>query len=139
MTIDELYYTVSINERSTVKEVYLEKFKEIYWSLSDEDKQKKLEIISKTFFHILKIHQYSLSEIEINRISELIASIAVTQIPTEQKDSFICGEYEFFRLLYNLSNNDTSNSAKVYELLGEDITDVDWIFSLKKMMSFYTL
>lgn len=132
MTIDELYYTVSINERSTVKEVYLEKFKEIYWSLSDEDKQKKLEIISKTFFHILKIHQYSLSEIEINRISELIASIAVTQIPTEQKDSFICGEYEFFRLLYNLSNNDTSNSAKVYELLGEDITDVDWIFSLKK-------
>lgn len=133
MTIDELYYTVSINERSTVKEVYLEKFKEIYWSLSDEDKQKKLEIISKTFFHILKIHQYSLSEIEINRISELIASIAVTQIPTEQKDSFICGEYEFFRLLYNLSNNDTSNSAKVYELLGEDITDVDWIFSLDKL------
>lgn len=132
MTIDELYDTVSIIERSTVKESHLVRFEEIYWPLSDEDKQKKLDIISKTFFHILKIYPYPLSEDETGRISKLIDSIAATQIPIYQKESFICGEYEFFRLLYNLENNDTSNSAKVYELLGEDITPVDWIFSLKK-------
>lgn len=132
MTIDELYDTVSIIERSTVMESHLLRFEEIYWPLSDEDKQKKLDIISKTFFHILKIYQHPLSEDETDRISKLIASIAVTQIPIYQKESFICGEYEFFRLLNNLKNNDTSNSAKVYELLGEDITPVDWIFSLKK-------
>lgn len=132
MTIDELYNTVSIIERSTVKESHLVRFEEIYWPLSDEDKQKKLDIISKTFFHILKIYPYPLSEDETGRISKLIDSIAATQIPIYQKESFICGEYEFFRLLYNLENNDTSNSAKVYELLGEDITPVDWIFSLKK-------
>ena len=132
MTIDELYDTVSIIERSTVKESHLVRFEEIYWPLSDEDKQKKLDIISKTFFHILKTYPYPLSEDETGRISKLIDSIAATQIPIYQKESFICGEYEFFRLLYNLKNNDTSNSAKVYELLGEDITPVDWIFSLKK-------
>lgn len=132
MTIDELYDTVSIIERSTVKESHLVRFEEIYWPLSDEDKQKKLDIISKTFFHVLKIYPYPLSEDETGRISKLIDSIAATQIPIYQKESFICGEYEFFRLLYNLKNNDTSNSAKVYELLGEDITPVDWIFSLKK-------
>ena len=49
MTIDELYDTVSIIERSTVKESHLVRFEEIYWPLSDEDKQKKLDIISKTF------------------------------------------------------------------------------------------
>lgn len=132
MTIDELYDTVSIIERSTVMESHLVRFEEIYWPLSDEDKQKKLDIISKTFFHILKIYPYPLSEDETGRISKLIESIAATQIPIYQKESFICGEYEFFRLLYNLEKNDTSNSAKVYELLGEDITPVDWIFSLKK-------
>ena len=132
MTIDELYDTVSIIEPSSVMESHLERFKEIYWHLSDEYKQKKLGIISKTFFHILKNCQYPLSEDETDKISELIAAIAVTQIPISQKESFICGEYEFFRLLNNLKNNDTSNSAKVYELLGEDITPVDWIFSLKK-------
>lgn len=132
MTIDELYDTVSIIERSTVKESHLVRFEEIYWPLSDEDKQKKLDTISKTFFHVLKIYPYPLSEDETGRISKLIDSIAATQIPIYQKESFICGEYEFFRLLYNLKNNDTSNSAKVYELLGEDITPVDWIFSLKK-------
>ena len=132
MTIDELYDTVSIIEPSSVMESYLERFKEIYWHLSDEDKQKKLDIISKTFFHILKICQYPLSEDETDKISKLIDAIAATQIPIYQKESFICGEYEFFRLLNNLKNNDTSNSAKVYELLGEDITPVDWIFSLKK-------
>ena len=132
MTIDELYDTVSIIERSTVMESHLVRFEESYWPLSDEDKQKKLDIISKTFFHILKIYPYPLSEDETGRISKLIESIAATQIPIYQKESFICGEYEFFRLLYNLEKNDTSNSAKVYELLGEDITPVDWIFSLKK-------
>ncbi len=132
MTIDELYDTVSIIESHTEIKSYLEKFKEVYWSLDDSEKQGKLAIISKTFFHILKNFQCIPSEEEIDIINELIAAIAVTQIPIYQKEFFICGEYEFFRLLNNLKNNDTSNSAKVYELLGEDITPVDWIFSLKK-------
>lgn len=132
MTIDELYDTVSIIESHTEIKSYLEKFKEVYWSLDDNEKQGKLAIISKTFFHVLKNFQCIPSEEETDIINELITSIAVTQIPIYQKESFICGEYEFFRLLNNLKDNDTSNSAKVYELLGEDITPVDWIFSLKK-------
>ncbi|WP_314043888.1 hypothetical protein [Streptococcus cristatus] len=132
MTIDELYDTVSIIESHTEIKSYLEKFKEVYWSLADNEKQEKLDIISKTFFHILKKFQCIPSEDETDIINELITSIAVTQISKAQEEAFICGEYEFFRLLNNLQINDTSNSAEVYKLLGEDISDVDWIFSLSK-------
>ena len=132
MTIDELYDTVSIIEDHTEIQSYLETFRKVYWSLNDNEKQEKLGIISKTFFHILKNFQCISSEKETDIINELINSIAVTQISKEHKESFICGQYEFFRLLNNLQINDTSKSAEVYELLGEDISDVDWIFSLSK-------
>ena len=132
MTIDELYDTVSIIEDHTEIQSYLETFRKVYWSLNDNEKQEKLDIISKTFFHILKNFQCIFSENETDIINELINSIAVTQISKEHKESFICGQYEFFRLLNNLQTNVTSNSAEVYELLGEDISDVDWIFSLSK-------
>ena len=52
MTIDELYDTVSIIEPSSVMESYLERFKEIYWHLSDEDKQKKQDY-ANDFDHLV--------------------------------------------------------------------------------------
>lgn len=132
MTIDELYKIVSVLENKKNINKYLECFNNIYWSLSEDEKQSELDIISKVFFLILKNFQYMPSEDETNKISELISSIAVTQITSTEIDSFISGEYEFFKFLKNLTEYKTSESVNVYKQLGKDISEVDWIFSLSK-------
>ena len=131
MTIDELYDVVLGLDSNTIMNKYLKKFDEIYWSLSTDEKQSKLEIISKGFFHILKNFHGMPSEDETDKINELITAIAVTQIPSNKK-TFNCGQYLFFQLMHDLENYDTSKSIEVYDKLCEDISKVDWIFSLSK-------
>ena len=46
MTIDELYDVVLGLDSNTIMNKYLKKFDEIYWSLSTDEKQSKLEKLS---------------------------------------------------------------------------------------------